>query len=114
MLRKTFSKVLVVAAVMFPVVSQAECGANSCVGTIERVFLNQGGVLALRLNDLDIRDTSCTLSSNYARLEPTNANFNRFYAMALTAYAGQTPITVRIIPSSASCEIQYLVMEASS
>jgi len=91
--------------------AMAACSSTTCSGTISRLFINQGGVLSIRLNDTDISDSSCTATNNYGTLQPDNAGFKNFYAMALTALAAGNPVSLRMVDNSPTCSIQYIVID---
>lgn len=115
---KTFSKILaattLAATLMTPIAANAACNnaGTSCSGKITRLYINAGGTLYLRLGGTDIpASTTCTASSNYGTLAPTNAAFKNFYAMALTAQASGATTTLRMVDNSPTCEIQYITLD---
>ncbi len=95
----------------FASTANAACTSTTCSGEISRIFINQGGVLSIRLADTDIGDSSCTATNNYATLQPSNSGFKNFYAMALTAQVSKAPVSLRMVDNSPTCEIQYIVLD---
>ncbi|MBM9513712.1 hypothetical protein [Desulfogranum marinum] len=89
----------------------AACSSTTCYGKIHRIYYHSSGVLYIE-TDGDESVLGCTSPSGaYVTLPSDDPNFNRKYAMLLTAISQQMPIGLRIYTGSPTCEIAYLYLD---
>ena len=91
--------------------SFADCSTTQCVGMIERLYTDSNGILYIA-SDGDERTLDCTPPANvYMTLDPSDPNFNRKYAMLLTAFSLNQEIGIRIVNGSPTCAISYFYID---
>lgn len=92
-------------------VAFADCSDTVCVGTIERLYINSLGVLYIA-SDGDESNLDCTSpAGKYVTLLPTDENFDRKYAMMLTAMSLEKNVGLRVVTGSSQCELSYVYMD---
>ncbi len=107
----TFAAVAFCLVVIFNSTSFADCSSTQCVGMIERLYTDSNGILYIA-TDGDERALDCTPPANvYMTLDPADPNFNRKYAMLLTAFSLNQEIGIRIVNGSPSCAISYFYID---
>lgn len=113
---KTFQKLTLAAFIfgltmIFSSTVFADCSNIQCVGMIERLYTNSNGTLYVA-TDGDETALDCTPPAGvYMTLDPADPNFNRKYAMLLTAFSLNQEIGIRIINGSSTCAISYFYID---
>jgi hypothetical protein len=100
---------LTLCLVFFSASANADCTTDRCYGQIERVYLSSSRLYIA--TDGDERNLACTATADvYITILDTDPNFNRYYAMMLTAMSTKTPVGLRIVTGSDGCTIAYTYM----
>ncbi len=90
--------------------SNAACSSKICVGKIERLYTNSAGGLYIA-TDGDETKLGCNAKAGvYITLQPEDANFDRKYALLLTAISLDKQIGLRIVDGSDPCLLSYIFM----
>ena len=109
--RLTFSTLLLGIITVLSSTAFADCSSNRCVGEIERLYTNSAGTLYIG-SDGDETMLDCTSPNDvYMTLEASDPNFNRKYAMLLTAYSLNQEIGIRIVVGSPNCAVSYFYID---
>lgn len=113
-LKGVLVKSMVVASIAFSSASAyAACdGSATCTGNLDRVYFSGAGDLFLRMADVDIpAGTTCTRDANYAVVPAAHPQLKTFYAMALTGFSLDNPVSIRVISNDPNCEVSYMYMD---
>lgn len=102
-----FSTLLISAATVFNSTAFAGCSSTRCVGAIERLYINSAGNLFIA-SDGDETSLDCTAQNGvYMTLPASDPNFDRKYALLLTAYSLGQDVGIRIVNGSSNCAVSY-------
>ena len=98
-------------SIVFNATAFADCSNTQCVGLIERLYTDSNGTLFIA-SDGDERALGCTSPADvYMTLDPADPNFNRKYAMLLTAFSLNQEVGIRIVTGSPACAISYFYID---
>lgn len=89
--------------------TNAECDAKFCNGKIKRLVINDSGI-SIR-TDGNHSNLNCAATNGYVQLHNSHIQFDRIYAMLLTAASTNQQITIRIDEGSTNCTVQYTYMD---
>jgi hypothetical protein len=92
------------------IANAATCFTNYCTDTVSQTYLNDTTLLIKLTNGLSGL-TNCTpQAGGYITVPKTNANYNAYYAMVLSASLAKTTITIRTTDSSSPCATAYMYL----
>ena len=91
-------------------VSFADCSSVGCTGKIERLYID--GTTLYIASDGDESLLNCTSPANvYVTLPTSDPDFDRKYAMLLTAFSLKATVGLRINDGSAACSLNYVYVD---
>lgn len=97
---------------VFNSIAFADCSATACVGKIMRLYSDNAGNVLIG-TDGDERVLDCTSPADvYITLPNTDPNFDRKYAMLLTAMTLDQAVTIRAITGSTNCSVGYIAIDS--
>lgn len=89
----------------------ADCSADRCVGSIQRLYTDSTGTLYIA-TDGNEKALSCTAPAGvYITMPADDENFDRKYAMMLTAMTLENTVGLRIVGGSSNCALSYVYMD---
>ncbi|MGP1282034.1 MAG: hypothetical protein ACTS1X_03570 [Parasphingopyxis sp.] len=98
--------------ILMPGKALADCSGVFCNDvTIDRLFVSGTGDIALRTSGDETQLDCDPGSSLYLRFATTVSAYSEWYAMVLTAYVQQAPITFRMVGGTGECTINYMFQE---
>ena len=101
---------MVIFLVLLSTSVYAACGANLCVGKIDRLYVS-GGTLYIS-TDGDETNLDCTPPGGvYITIPSSDPDFKNLYAMMLTAVSLNNTIGLRIQTGSDNCSLVYTYMD---
>ena len=87
------------------------CRNTICVGEIQRLYMTSATSLYIA-TDGDESVLNCSSPANrYLTMSTDEPNFNRKYAMLLTAMSTKMRVGLRIIENSRNCSVSYIYMD---
>lgn len=90
----------------------AGCGGNVCSGLIDRLYTDSAGTLFIATDGDESKLTNCTSPLGvYVTMSASDSNFDRKYAMMLTAFSLGKSIGLRTVDSSPSCAVSYVFVD---
>lgn len=99
------------AALSWSSATVAECSDRFCVGQVQRLYMASDGNLRIA-SDGDETLLNCTaVGGVYMTLQADDPNFNRKYALLLTAYSLKQEVGIRIINGSSNCAVSYFFID---
>jgi hypothetical protein len=99
------------AALFWSSTTVADCGSLSCYGAVQRLYMAFDGNLRIA-TDGDETLLNCTAVSDvYVTLQADDPNFNRKYALLLTAYTLDQDVGIRIAEGSPNCAVSYFYVD---
>ncbi len=111
-MKKIFSVFAVVGAVFCAGIAGAACTSTTCTGKVERAYFS-GNTLYVA-TDGDESALNCTSpAGKYVTIPASDPDFDRKYAMILTAMASNFDIGLRVIDNDPACALQYVFMDAN-
>jgi hypothetical protein len=112
-MRKGLLATLLTVAFTFTATAQAAtCGANTCTGQINSLYVNANGNVYIALVGGLSGLSGCTPVSGaqqYVTLLPTSTNFNQVYATMLAAEVASRSVAFDFTPGSTNCSIIYVI-----
>jgi hypothetical protein len=109
------TSLLVLSATATSALAACNAAGTQCSGNVSVLFFDPTGNLNIRLDGVDIpAEATCTSSQNYGQVAAANPQLKNFYAMALTAFSLDNPLTMRMVTNSATCEVAYTFMVKAS
>lgn len=89
----------------------AACDEIRCYGKIQRLYMDSSGTLYIA-TDGDETSLNCTSPANvYVTMSSSDPNFDRQYAMLLTAFSLNQKVGLRIVVGSETCAVSYAYMD---
>ncbi len=109
---KKIAGFIVVGLVLFAAgFASAACSSTVCTGKIERLYTNAQGTLYIA-TDGNEQALNCTApAGKYISMPATDENFDRKYALLLTALSLDKPVGLRIVTGSSDCALSYIFMD---
>ncbi|MGP1351958.1 MAG: hypothetical protein ACTS1Z_01420 [Parasphingopyxis sp.] len=99
-------------SVGIPSFASASCSGVFCGDvTIERLVVSNNGDVSIRTSGDETQLDCDPGSSLYLKFRTTDTAYAEWYAMSLTAYVQQAPITFRMIGGTGTCYVSYMFQE---
>jgi len=99
-----------VVVLVFAGAANADCSATNCNGKIERAYFS--GARLFIATDGDETALNCTSPAGvYVTIPTSDPDFDRKYAMVLTAMSLDATVGLRIVEGDAHCSLSYIFMD---
>jgi hypothetical protein len=89
----------------------AACTNTTCTGSIQRLYVNDAGMLYISTDGNELNLDCVPPADIYITLPPTDPNFDRKYAMLLTAMSLDQVVVLRINNGSDGCTLNYITWD---
>lgn len=99
------------ALIFWPASVSAACGGDLCVDVqITRIYIN-GSTTYLRTSGNEDLLTCDPGSGDYLRMRRSAGEYEDWYALVLTAFAQEVPITFKLESGTGTCYVQYIYQD---
>ena len=99
----------VLALSVSTVVANAGCSGTSCSNVkIEKLYMTAGGTLYVGTDGTESALNCASPAGKYVSLAEGDVGKNAMYSLLLTAMTTNKKVSIKVVPNSETCKVQYL------